>query len=67
VGLVTFGMFGTLFAMTQFLQFGLGYSALQAGVRVLPAAGAVALVASLSAVLVRVTGTSSRSRPTCWS
>ena len=38
LGLVTFGLFGTLFVMTQFLQFVLGYSALQAGVRVLPAA-----------------------------
>jgi EmrB/QacA subfamily drug resistance transporter len=57
VGLVTFGLFGTLFVMTQFLQFGLGYSALQAGVRVLPAAGAIAVVAPLSTVLVRVAGT----------
>ena len=38
VGLVMFGLFGALFVLTQFLQFGLGYSALQAGVRVLPAA-----------------------------
>lgn len=30
LGLVTFGLFGTLFVMTQFLQFGLGYSALPA-------------------------------------
>ena len=57
VGLVTFGLFGALFALTQFLQFGLGYSALQAGVRVLPAAGAIAVVAPLSTVLVRVIGT----------
>jgi EmrB/QacA subfamily drug resistance transporter len=57
VGLVTFGLFGTLFVMTQFLQFGLGYSALQAGVRVLPAAGAIAVVAPLSTVLVRAAGT----------
>jgi MFS family permease len=34
-----------------------GYSALQAGVRVLPAAGAIAVVAPLSTVLVRVAGT----------
>ena len=57
VGLVTFGLFGTLFVMTQFLQFGLGYSALQAGVRVLPAAGAIAVVAPLSTILVRAAGT----------
>jgi hypothetical protein len=57
VGLVTFGLFGALFVMTQFLQFGLGYSALQAGVRVLPAAGAIAVVAPLSTPLVRLAGT----------
>jgi EmrB/QacA subfamily drug resistance transporter len=57
VGLVTFGLFGALFALTQYLQFSLGYSALQAGVRVLPAAGAIAVVAPLSAVVVRAAGT----------
>jgi EmrB/QacA subfamily drug resistance transporter len=57
VGLVTFGLFGTLFLLTQFLQFSLGYSALQAGLRVLPAAGAIAVIAPLSTVLVRVAGT----------
>ncbi len=57
VGLVTFGLFGSLFVLTQYLQFDLGYSALQAGVRVLPAAGAIALVAPLSTVLVRAVGT----------
>jgi EmrB/QacA subfamily drug resistance transporter len=57
VGLATFGLFGALFVLTQFLQFGLGYSALQAGVRVLPAAGAIAVVAPLSTFLVRAAGT----------
>jgi EmrB/QacA subfamily drug resistance transporter len=57
VGLVTFGLFGALFVLTQYLQFGLGYSALQAGIRVLPAAGAIAVVAPLSTVLVRAIGT----------
>ncbi len=38
-------------------MFQLGYTALQAGVRVLPAAGAIALVAPLSTVLVRAVGT----------
>jgi hypothetical protein len=40
-------------AVPNALQFDLGYTALQAGVRVLPAAGAIALVAPLSALLVR--------------
>jgi EmrB/QacA subfamily drug resistance transporter len=57
VGLVTFGLFGALFVLTQYLQFDLGYSALQAGVRVLPAAGAIAVVAPLSTLLVRAAGT----------
>jgi EmrB/QacA subfamily drug resistance transporter len=57
VGLVTFGLFGALFVLTQYMQFNLGYTALQAGLRVLPAAGAIAVVAPLSALLVRVAGT----------
>ena len=52
-----FGLFGALFVLTQYLQFGLGYSALQAGIRVLPAAGAIAIVAPFSTVLVRAIGT----------
>jgi len=57
VGLVMFGLFGALFVLTQYLQFSLGYSALQAGIRVLPAAGAIAIVAPFSTVLVRAAGT----------
>jgi EmrB/QacA subfamily drug resistance transporter len=56
-GLLAFGLYGALFVLTQMLQFQLGYSALQAGVRVLPAAGAIAVVAPLSTVLVRRLGT----------
>ena len=57
VGLATLGLFGSLFVLTQFLQFDLGYTPLQAGVRVLPAAGAIAVVAPLSALLQRRIGT----------
>ena len=57
VGLAMFGLFGALFVLTQYLQFSLGYSALQAGVRVLPAAGAIAVIAPFSTVLVRAIGT----------
>lgn len=57
VGLVMFGLFGALFVLTQYLQFSLGYSALDAGIRVLPAAGAIAIMAPLSTVLVKVIGT----------
>jgi EmrB/QacA subfamily drug resistance transporter len=57
VGLVMFGLFGALFVLTQFLQFQLGYTALQAGVRTLPAAGAIVVVAPMSSALVRMLGT----------
>ena len=57
VGMVMFGLFGALFVLTQYLQFSLGYSALQAGVRVLSAAGAIAVVAPLSTAAVRAIGT----------
>jgi EmrB/QacA subfamily drug resistance transporter len=57
VGLAMLGLFGALFVLTQFLQFDLGYTPLQAGLRVLPAAGAIAVVAPLSAVLLRAVGT----------
>jgi EmrB/QacA subfamily drug resistance transporter len=57
VGLVMFGLFGALFVLTQYLQFSLGYSALQAGIRVLPAAGAIAVIAPLSTAVVRAIGT----------
>jgi hypothetical protein len=43
--------------LTQYLQFSPGYSALQSGLRVLPAAGAVAVIAPLSTVFVRTAGT----------
>jgi MFS transporter len=55
VGMVTFALFGTLFLLTQYLQFSLGYSAFEAGIRVLPAAGMIAVIAPLSALVLRVT------------
>jgi MFS family permease len=57
VSLTMFGLFGALFVLTQFLQFRLGYTPLQAGLRMLPAAGAIALVAPVSSALVRAFGT----------
>jgi EmrB/QacA subfamily drug resistance transporter len=56
-GLAAIGLFGTLFVFTQFLQFDLGYTPLQAGVRTLPAAGAIAVVSPLSVLLQRAVGT----------
>jgi EmrB/QacA subfamily drug resistance transporter len=57
VGLMMFGVLGAFFVLTQFLQFQIGYSPLQAGVRMLPAAGAIAVAAPLSSELVRALGT----------
>jgi EmrB/QacA subfamily drug resistance transporter len=56
-GMLMFSLFGALFMLTQFLQFELGYTALEAGVRTLPAAAAIAAVAPLSSALVRRVGT----------
>lgn len=56
VALAVFGLYGALFVLTQFLQFGLGYSALKAGICVLPAAGAIAVFAPLSSLGMRLAG-----------
>lgn len=57
VGMAMFGLFGALFVLTQFLQSYLGYTALQAGIRTLPAAATIILVAPASTLLVRRYGT----------
>ncbi len=56
VALATFGMYGALFVLTQWLQFSLGYSALRAGLCILPAAGAIAVIAPLSSLGMRLVG-----------
>ena len=48
-----FALMGSLFVLTQFLQFQLGNSPLLAGVHMLPAAGGIAVVAPFSPILVR--------------
>ncbi len=45
-----FGLLGALFLQTQFLQFDLGYSPLQAGLRILPIAALMAVSAPLSPI-----------------
>jgi EmrB/QacA subfamily drug resistance transporter len=55
-GLAVFGFYGALFLLTQYLQFGLGYSALAAGLCILPAAGALVVAAPLSELIVRKAG-----------
>jgi EmrB/QacA subfamily drug resistance transporter len=56
ISMVMFGLFGALFVLTQFLQFDLGYTALQTGIRVLPAAGSIVVVAPFASVLDRFLG-----------
>jgi len=56
MGLGAFALLGTLFILTQFLQFDLGYSALEAGVRMLPIAATLAVVSPVSSLLTRAVG-----------
>ena len=51
-----FGLLGALFLQTQWLQFDLGYSPLQAGLRILPIAAVLCLSAPLSPVVARAVG-----------
>lgn len=57
ITLTFFAMFGSLFLLTQYLQFVHGYSALAAGLRILPYAGTMMVFAPLSARLVEGIGT----------
>ena len=51
-----FGLMGALFLQTQMLQFDLGYSPLQAGLRILPVAAVLCVSAPLSPAVARVIG-----------
>ena len=51
-----FGLLGALFLQTQVLQFGFGYSPLQAGLRILPVAAVLCVCAPMSPVVARVIG-----------
>ncbi len=57
LALVLFALSGALFLLTQYLQFCLGYTALQTGLRIAPIAVVLLVVASLSSFAVRVVGT----------
>lgn len=56
ITLVFFSMFGSLFLLTQYFQFVLGYSPLETGVRMLPFAVAMMVVAPLSSRIVERIG-----------
>jgi EmrB/QacA subfamily drug resistance transporter len=51
-----FGLMGVLFLQTQFLQFDLGSSPLQAGLRILPTAALICISAPLSPIIARRIG-----------
>lgn len=55
--LVIFALMGGLFLLTQYLQFSLGYTAFQTGLRIAPIAAVLLVVAPLSALVVRFVGT----------
>jgi EmrB/QacA subfamily drug resistance transporter len=57
VTLVFFALFGFIFLATQYLQFVLGYSAFEAGVRTLPFAVAMMVLAPMSSKAVQWVGT----------
>ncbi len=56
VGLTIFALMGSLFVLTQYLQLVHGYSPLAAGVRALPFAAALGVMAPLSTVLTERLG-----------
>jgi len=56
INLVFFAMFGTFFLLTQYLQLVLGYSALEAGIRMLPMPFAMMIAAPSSAKFVEKFG-----------
>jgi EmrB/QacA subfamily drug resistance transporter len=56
VSLVFFALFGSLFFLTQYLQFVLGYTPLQAGIRVAPIAAVLMISAPISGRLVSKVG-----------
>ncbi len=57
VALAVFALMGSLFVLTQYLQFSLGFSPLATGVRILPIAVVLAVAATTSTILDRWLGT----------
>ena len=57
ITLVFFSLFGSIFFLTQYLQFVLGYGTLQAGLAIAPVALALMVSAPIAPVLTRRFGT----------
>jgi EmrB/QacA subfamily drug resistance transporter len=56
LALGTFGLFGSTFLLSLYIQFVLGHRALQAGLRELPITGAITVVCLICPQIVRVAG-----------
>jgi Na+/melibiose symporter-like transporter len=56
IALVFFALFGSMFFLSQYLQFVLGYSTLAAGIRIVPVALGILIGAPASVRLVRLLG-----------
>jgi EmrB/QacA subfamily drug resistance transporter len=57
ITLVFFAMFGSIFLLTQYFQFVLGYNSLETGIRMVPFAGAMMVTAPTSSKVVEKIGT----------
>ncbi len=57
ISVVFFAMFGSIFLLTQYFQFVLGYTPLETGVRMIPFAGAMMIFAPSSARIAERVGT----------
>jgi AcrR family transcriptional regulator len=57
VTFVFFAMFGSLFFLSQYLQFVLGYDALETGLRLMPVAAVLMIAAPTSSILTKRFGT----------
>ena len=57
ITLVFFALFGSIFFLTQYLQFVLGYGTLQAGLAIAPVALALMVAAPIAAILAKRFGT----------
>lgn len=57
MALIMFSLFGSIFFMSQYLQTVLGYTALEAGIRIVPLALTMAVTSALSAQITKRLGT----------
>jgi EmrB/QacA subfamily drug resistance transporter len=57
LALTIFALSGIMFVLTQYFQFGLGYTPLQTGLRIVPIAAVLVITASTSSFVVRLIGT----------